>query len=341
LGIPVLTVGIRRYTTNENRVFAFGLFYVVMNIGALIAGPLVDALTVYYNDKESDNGIVADVDYTNSTTSTWAMTSNRAIILSGIVANFIAIFVAFSIREIKVDENTKDSPKPHTVNNNSTAVNKNISNFTPEKGSPYQIISETIREPNFRRFLLVCLLTLNVRMVFRHLDGTLPKYMIREFGAVTPKGKVYAINPFLIIILVPIITAATTSVDPLIMIHYGTYISALSVFFLAIWTSIPSCVLFVIALSIGEAIWSPRLYDYTMSVAQEGREGTYMGKWLYKCVCCCILSSSLTCILANYTWAFYISLELGPFIPSQITRRVLKWCITPTVLSRTFRGRGG
>ena len=282
LGIPVLTVGIRRYTTNENRGFAFGLFYVVMNIGALIAGPLVDALTAYYNDNETDG--IEDLDTATSTTSTWAVTSNRAIILSGIVANFIAIFVAFSVREIKVDDNTKESPKPHTVNNNSTAaVNKNISNFTPEKGSPYQIISETIREPNFRRFLLVCLLTLNVRMVFRHLDGTLPKYMIREFGADTPKGKVYAINPFLIIILVPIITAATTSVDPLIMIHYGTYISALSVFFLAIWTSIPSCVLFVIALSIGEAIWSPRLYDYTMSVAQEGREGTYMGKrW---CMC--------------------------------------------------------
>jgi len=225
--------------------------------------------------------IYGEVDYTDSstsTTSTWVMTSNRAIILSGIVANFIAIIVAFSVREIKVDDNTKDSPKPHTVNNNSTAVKNNISNFTPEKGSPYQIILETIQEPNFRRFLLVCLLTLNVRMVFRHLDGTLPKYMIREFGADTPKGKVYAINPFLRLLLVPIITAATTSVEPLVMIHYGTYVSALSVFFLAIWTSIPSCVLFVITLSIGEAIWSPRLYDYTMSVAQEGREGTYMGK---------------------------------------------------------------
>ena len=46
LGIPVLTVGIRRYTNEENRGFAFGLFYVVMNIGALIAGPLIDALTI-------------------------------------------------------------------------------------------------------------------------------------------------------------------------------------------------------------------------------------------------------------------------------------------------------
>lgn len=100
--------------------------------------------------------------------------------------------------------------------------------------------------------------------------------MVREFGENTPKGRVYAINPALIIILVPIITAATTAVDPLVMIHRGTYVSALSVFFLALSTSLPACVMFVVTLSIGEAIWSPRLYDYTMSVAQEGREGTYM-----------------------------------------------------------------
>ncbi len=107
-------------------------------------------------------------------------------------------------------------------------------------------------------------------------DGTLPKYMVREFGENIAKGRVYALNPAIIIVLVPIITAATSAVNPLVMIHFGTYISALSVFFLAFWTSLPACVLFVITLSIGEAIWSPRLYDYTTSVAQEGREGTYM-----------------------------------------------------------------
>lgn len=32
----------------------------------------------------------------------------------------------------------------------------------------------------------------------------------------------------------------------------------------------------MILLSIGEAIWSPRLNDYTVSVSEEGREGTYM-----------------------------------------------------------------
>ena len=44
--------------------------------------------------------------------------------------------------------------------------------------------------------------------------------MVCEFGEGTPKGKVYAINPAMIIVLVPMITAATSSVDPLIMIHW-------------------------------------------------------------------------------------------------------------------------
>lgn len=38
LGIPVLTTGIRRYTNESNRGFAFGLFYVIMNVAALISG---------------------------------------------------------------------------------------------------------------------------------------------------------------------------------------------------------------------------------------------------------------------------------------------------------------
>jgi hypothetical protein len=100
--------------------------------------------------------------------------------------------------------------------------------------------------------------------------------MIREFGEDVPKGTIYSINPALIIILVPLVQAATTKVDPLTMIHYGTYVSAASVFFLVLSTSVGACVAFVTVLSIGEAIWSPRLYDYTMSVCREGREGTYM-----------------------------------------------------------------
>ena len=244
--------------------------------------PMVDILTRYYNSKLGEDTQLDSNDDDDSI-STWKMTTNRAIILSGVVANFFAICIAFSVREIKVDANSNSIPLPTEDDQHDKASNgnnqtrppaSNIAEFKPLKGSTFQILSDTIRTPNFRRYLLVCFLLLNVRMIFRHMDGTLPKYMMREFGADAPKGLVYSINPFLIIILVPIITAATTTVEPLVMIKYGTYVSALSVFFLAFSTSIWACVMFVVCLSIGEALWSPRLYDYTMSVCQEGREGT-------------------------------------------------------------------
>jgi POT family proton-dependent oligopeptide transporter len=290
LGIPVLTTGIRRYTKEAARGFAFGLFYVIMNIAALLSGPIVDLLTIRYKGPprdDEDEGSPGDIVATKD----WSLTSYRAIILTGILANLVACIIAFTVREIKVhedddddddeqeqqlDETTElsslDSPSLSSVPNSPGRV----AAFSPKRGTFAQILRETCTSPSFLRFLVVCLITLNVRMIFRHLDATLPKYMLREFGADVAKGTIYSINPALIIVLVPLVTSATSNVDPLQMIHVGSYISAASVFALAISTSITACIIFVTVLSIGEAIWSPRLYDYAMQVCPEGREGTYM-----------------------------------------------------------------
>ena len=97
LGIPVLMTGIRRYTHVKNRGFAFGIFYVVMNIAALLAGPVVDFFTIVYKGGRSSSATTTTT--SNDTTRThdelivvppWSLTSYRAIILSGIVANFVA-----------------------------------------------------------------------------------------------------------------------------------------------------------------------------------------------------------------------------------------------------------
>ena len=301
LGIPVLTTGIRRYTNEHCRGFAFGLFYVIMNIAALLSGPVVDALTIWYrggagaeevNAEQNDDDNNDDVAESQGTMPSWSLTSYRAIILSGIVANVIACVVTTTVREIKVDSKTPAASPPASLDPSTHSSNLSLDDalgelelepesgsireFQPTKGSAMEILRETLATKTFWRFLAVCLITLNVRMIFRHLDATLPKYMMREFGDNVPKGTIYSINPALIIILVPIISAATTTVDPLTMIHFGTYISAASVFFLVASTSIWATICFVTVLSIGEAIWSPRLYDYTMQMCKEGREGTYM-----------------------------------------------------------------
>eukprot|EP00977_Amphora_coffeiformis_P003666 scaffold710_cov171-Amphora_coffeaeformis.AAC.35 len=275
LGIPVLTIGIRRYTNEENRGFAFGLFYVVMNVAALLSGPIVDTCTIAYKNHAGENRkLVADeADYS------WTLSGYRLVILSGIIANVAAVFVAWTVREIKIE-----APVPVEEDQDTAAASppletseKKVTAFVPVKGSTWVILKETCESSRFWRFLVVCLRGFpSSGVAFKKSILTVGTVLnSREFGSAVPKGTIYSINPALIIILVPLVTAATSGVDPLLMIHHGSYISSASVFFLAISTTISSSVIFVIVLSIGEAVWSPRLYDYTMSISKEGREGTY------------------------------------------------------------------
>ena len=48
LGIPVMQIGIRRFTNDENRSIAFSLFYVCMNVAAMLAAQAVDVFRAVF-----------------------------------------------------------------------------------------------------------------------------------------------------------------------------------------------------------------------------------------------------------------------------------------------------
>ncbi len=61
--------------------------------------------------------------------------------------------------------------------------------------------------------MLFVTVLIGVKSLFRHLDSTLPKFMLRALGCSAEYGVVYSINPILVIVLVPIITAYTTHIS--------------------------------------------------------------------------------------------------------------------------------
>lgn len=250
LGIPIMTIGIKRYTNARNRTFAFSLFYSMMNVAALCAGPLVDLSRTFFGD-----GITFRLDPLGHDV---RLTGLRLIILSSAVATAaMCIVVLVGIREIHVDETG------------------NLSEFTPNRESPLEQTLNVLREPAFWRLTVFTLLLVGVRLVFRHLDATMPKYLVRQFGPLAPFGLIYAINPFLIIFLVPVIGLLTRKIDSFPMIVAGSFVSAVSPFWLCVKQSYVSVVLFMVTLSIGEAVYSPRVYEYTMEVSAHGSEGLY------------------------------------------------------------------
>lgn len=166
--------------------------------------------------------------------------------------------VMAGIREIEVDDSG------------------NISQFEPDRSDgAYVQTMAVLREPAFWRLTVFTLLIVGVRLVFRHLDATMPKYLVRQFGLDAPFGLVYSINPMLVIWLVPLVALFTRSVDSFKMILFGSFISALSPFWICVGPHYWTVIMFMVTLSVGEAVYSPRVYEYTMEVSGRGVEGLY------------------------------------------------------------------
>ena len=294
LMVPVMTAAVRRYTNTKQRSMGFSLYYVLMNVGFIIAGWLFDATR---NGMGKDG--VLDLGF-------YALSVYQTIFLISVgftIAGMLPILL-FLRKGVEMDEEedsfTIDPAREAGEEGNIVSV---MARTAVKTGS---IFKDVMSEKAFFRFLLLVTLMVGVKMVFYHMHYTLPPWADRELGFGSRFGTAWGIlNPAIIVILVPLIGALAQKVPSYVMMVVGTFLSASPTFLLALpndalaglgaWgpvnTSLKwflnidgdlspvyvNLILFVIIFSVGEAIWSPRLYEYTASVAPRGREGTYMG----------------------------------------------------------------
>lgn len=249
LGIPIMTIGIKRYTNDSNCTFGYSLFYSIMNVAALMAGPIVDFFRNIFSDGYSlyipGYGLV------------YLSALRMVVITSAISSACLLIISAMSMREVELDEHG------------------NISPFTPNRASPSANLRAVLRDRSFWRLLALTIILVGTRLVFTHLSATLPKYLLRQFGENAPFGLMFAINPFLIIFLVPVVGLMTKHIASFPMILYGSIVASVSPLLICIQQSYLTIILFMVVLSIGEAVYSPRVYEYSMYLSVDGSEGLY------------------------------------------------------------------
>jgi hypothetical protein len=142
-----------------------------------------------------------------------------------------------------------------------------------------------------------------VKLIYRQMDYVYPIFAVRELGPGAPIGKLWGMNSLFIIVLVPLIGAMTQRFSAYSMVTLGSFISASSIFIMAMppawfaglsngvagtvighgYLGIQGAVhpyyimitLFVLALSIGEAFYSPRVFEYSAAIAPKGQEASY------------------------------------------------------------------
>ncbi|HET6439146.1 MAG TPA: hypothetical protein VFG59_13850, partial [Anaeromyxobacter sp.] len=156
-----------------------------------------------------------------------------------------------------------------------------------ERKSPLRIAVAVVREAALWRLIVLIALILGARAVFAYLYLLMPKYWLRTIGENAAMGTLQAINPILIVVGIILFIPLVNRFRLFSMLVYGAMVSALSLLFLAIpyrWASADIAqahylmsIACMVVLSVGEIIWSPKLYEYTAAIAPQGQEGTYLG----------------------------------------------------------------
>ena len=169
-------------------------------------------------------------------------------------------------------------------------IERETDTYVQKGENPANIIFKVMTEKAFWKFMLFLILLVGVKLVFTHQFMVMPKYYERVLGHDAPLGLLNAINPTIIVFGLILFIPIVGKFDIFKLIIVGTFVSALSVFVLIIPGKTVGTILnttiengyFVLILcqiilfALGEVIWSPRLSEYTVTIAPKGREGTYM-----------------------------------------------------------------
>jgi MFS family permease len=129
------------------------------------------------------------------------------------------------------------------------------------------------------RFLYFVFILIFVQTLFAHNWLTLPQYTSRAFeGFVSDNFEFFVnLNPILIFILAPMVTALTAKRDTYNMMIIGTFVMAAPTFILAFGPNFYTLMGYLIFMTLGEAMWQPRFLQWVADIAPKNMTGIYMG----------------------------------------------------------------
>ena len=295
---PVMNAAIRRFSTTAQRSMAFSIYYTLMNVAFAIAGWMFDAVRSRMGEYGKFSVPIIGVEL-----STYRVLFLWAVIftIAGLIVT--ALFLRDGVEATDSGVVIHAKARKESRENALKLAIQSSREVLVKTGS---IFASLWKEPNFYKFLAFLTIAVGVKLVFYHLHYTFPKYGIRELGEGAPIGRLYGfLNPVLIVLLTPFVGALTQHYSAYRMLAVGSLVSSTSVFILALppelfaplangplghfiahsWLGISNPVVsplyvsittFVVIFSIGESIWSPRLYEYAAAIAPKGQEASYM-----------------------------------------------------------------
>lgn len=294
LSTPVLIAAVRRYSNTRQRSISFSIFYAMMNVGFLITAFLFDWVRQGLGEHGQFTLPLAGM----------KVTTYRTLFLVSLVLEVALFPVLYFLREgaEATDDGLKIPPRTAKPRQTKPWASLWLAVRDGAKDSA-RLFKELFQQAGVYRLLAFLILVAFLKLILMQMYYVYPKFGIRELGDGAPIGRLWGINSILIIVLVPIVGALTQRFPAYRMVTLGGILSAASVFIMALPTSwfeglssgllgdwlghgylglkgsvnpyYVMIALFVVLLSLGEAFYSPRVYEYAAAIAPKGLEASY------------------------------------------------------------------
>jgi len=305
---PAAYAGVKRYTTPKTAAMGYAVVYALMNLGAFFSGFISPTTRHLFEDVFPPNGLTAV--FWVYTFLTMCAVITTLFILTKRTDQAAVDRIEKEAEESKVEQQTKkpanDQPTPKEKIDNRlllllgigilltfiVLISQLVKNQSSYKISLITIVVLVLaaiweflrKRPDYplrdMRFLFFIFILIPVQTLFAHVWLTVPYYLDRTFAG-TVVGNYFEffsnLNPILIFILAPLIAALTPRTKVYRMMILGTFVMATPTFLLSFGPNTILFLVYVLFMTIGEAMWQPRFLQWIAEIAPEGKTGAYMG----------------------------------------------------------------
>jgi MFS family permease len=294
LSTPVLVAAVRRYSNTRQRSISFSLFYMMMNVGFFIAGFFFDAVRHGLGEHGHLTLPLLGV----------KLTTYRTLFLVSLGLELTLFPLIYFLREgaEATDEGLQITPRPLGLSHEGVwnSLRRVVRDGLVES---VRLLARLFQQAGVYRLLAFLILIAFIKVVLMQVYYVYPKFGIRELGDGAPVGMLWNINSILIVCMLPLVGALTQKYPAYRMVTLGSILTAASVFILALPTAwfgplangllghwlghgylglrgsvhpyYVMIALFIVFFSVGEAFYSPRVYEYAAAIAPKGLEASY------------------------------------------------------------------
>ena len=242
---PACYAAVKQFTTEKTAAMGYAMLYALMNLGgflpAIISPPVREA---------------------------YGMTGVFWVYVALTVAGIAVVTMLITRRSVQAVLAATGGER--------SAAGDSAERKSMKESILYYLKNFPIRDYRFMFFIFILI---PVQTLFAHNWLTLPQYFSRAFsGVVSERFETFAnINSLLIFVLTPMVAALSSRRDAYSMMIVGTFVMGAPAFLLAIGPNIVTVFGYLIIMTIGEAIWSPRFLQWVAEIAPKGMTGIYMG----------------------------------------------------------------